>query len=1107
MKTKFWFTAEWGTWTGYFAEKYLARYDFSGHLEIENGTVLKVERIHFPKDAWGPFVFSKQFSDYGKTDWESHVCNWFDGIRVTAEAEDGTVFRIVTNTGSVTFTPHELNEKGHIMQHVGGRYSMAIFHIEPALPSWRTASLRPGETRMEGSAFSGRQADMFGVRGVILPPGGKASGKLSVWLPEKTCESDCVSVNCLLRFLISESPDGERRARGLPNFIFRINGKDVYQNRKFATYHDTNSQFLEEVPFRLPGGDFLSGANRAELINLDKRFSVLVPMIRFMPEIRHHMQVVACPKWILAGKPFRVVVFCGLMSAKLSLEYDPDLFEDAMPETDVSVRHQTYRGKLHPIPDNEEFLWEGEHEFFFKAKRAFQNGKIRFTDLWSGSSSEAVVKECWPVGQEPVPVKTGVEIKTGTPWEYHEYIRRILDGQLGNLVVFRDYHNRFTHWQKLWEAAAECRKNGLYVDAVSMKDQNIVASAAADKCLCTGGHECTGIFYGSYAPQNLSRTMRDAQAASISILRSVAESYRIPGVPVATGDASVGSRNAYLAGFDILRHETFVAHHLLILPNARGCAKAFHRKIWGVHIATQHNAQPELSDGLRRFWLGFFLPWVMGANFLFEEDSLFLCFKYYRMVGDDELPRRKRELCAAFHKYSQTHPRSGKPQVDIAVLQGRFAPPFSGISTTNYDDPSLSGVPQNEDFPVWGMCGCCKWEWGYRQPEKGYHLLELLAPGICLNPLNQDAAKVRRFFSGDPRGEFDFLPVEADPASFSDYQLTLLLDWHTMEPQTEQQGTDVRNDYEKFLRYAQNGGTLFLSVPQLTTRADRGFLKDMDDLRLIYGGDVADLCGVRIHGKSGVRFSSAAGEADFSGFDLNRHRDLLRRPNTAEDEDGPCMLADVEPVTAETVVSDTESGKPLVVRSRVGKGFVYLLCTYAYPGHEALRTFMPNLLDALISRHVSRSVSVEDSSGDVYWSVWKTQDGAGKIYLLNTDWTSAGNCRTVTVKAGGIRFPFHVCEGRVGEISFTKTGVLFLENGTAGLTQEKSSGGCASFSLDGFGKADLFAAVSRDCRLSIDGKDCALKASDGFYRFVIDFDAAGHYHIPVSFLCGGESPE
>ncbi len=164
------FTAEWGTWTGYFAEKYLARYDFSGHLETEGGTVLRVERIFYPKDAWGPFIFSKQFIEYGKTEWESHLCNCFDGIRVTAEADGKTVFRIVTKMGTAEFTPDTLQKNGHLVFHVGEKYSMAIIHIEPAEPAWRAAPLLPGEVRVPGSAFSGRQADFFGVRGVAVFP-------------------------------------------------------------------------------------------------------------------------------------------------------------------------------------------------------------------------------------------------------------------------------------------------------------------------------------------------------------------------------------------------------------------------------------------------------------------------------------------------------------------------------------------------------------------------------------------------------------------------------------------------------------------------------------------------------------------------------------------------------------------------------------------------------------------------------------------------------------------------------------------------------------------------------------------------------------------------
>ena len=1087
------FTAEWGTWTGYFAEKYLARYDFSGHLETEGGTVLRVERIFYPKDAWGPFIFSKQFIEYGKTEWESHLCNCFDGIRVTAEADGKTVFRIVTKMGTAEFTPDTLQKNGHLVFHVGEKYSMAIIHIEPAEPAWRAAPLLPGEVRVPGSAFSGRQADFFGVRGVAVPPGGMESACFRMSFPQARCETDRISVQCFLRFLISESPEKEKKARGLPNFLLKVNGKEIYRNATFTTYHDTNSQFLEEVPFELPVECFISGENRVELDNLDEKFTVLVPMVRFVPEIHHHMEIVSCPKWAVVGRPFCIIVRCAAGAARLRVDYDPLLFEPAMPETDVSSRHLMYRGKMYPIPDNEEFFGAGEHEFYFRAKQPSRKGAIRFTDTWSGAYGEAVIGECWATAGEDVPSKVGVEIKTGTPWQYRYLVRKILREQLGNLVVFRDYHNRFTGWQELWEAAADCRKYGFYTDAISMKDQEIIASASAERCQCAGGHECTGIFYGAREPENLSRTMRDAETASINLLRTVAEGYRIPGVPVATGDASGGSREAYLAGFDVLRHETFVAHNLLVLPNARGCAKAFHKKIWGAHIATQHNAQPELDDGLRRYWLGFALAWVTGANFLFEEDSMFLCFKYYRMVGDDYLPRRKRELCAEFYKYTQTHPRPGRPRVNIAVVQGRYAPPFNGISTTNYGEPPKDEALKNENFPVWGMAGCRKWEWGWRQPEKGYHLLETLAPGICLNPLNQDSAKVRRFFSGDPKGEFDFLPVEADGETFADYRLMLLLAWHTMEPNTEQQGKDYCNDYEKFLHYAEGGGTLFLSVPHLTTRSDREFLLTMDDLRLIYGGDVSDLCGVRVLGKSKTVFSGASGRGSLTGVDLMRRQSLIRRPNVRADEDGPCCLADVELCGAETVVADTASGKPLIVRNRVGKGFVYLLCTYAYPGHEALRDFMPNFLDELITRYVPRSVSVEDPSGDVYWSVWKSSPQGGKLYLLNTDWTSSGNTREVAVHAGGSRFPFAVREGEVEEVAFSECAALSCNTASACLTP------CAdgTFLLDGFGKTELMVSSSGGCTVTVGGKSAGLCSSAGQFRIPVDFDKLGN-HLSVA---------
>lgn len=83
----------------------------------------------------------------------------------------------------------------------------------------------------------------------------------------------------------------------------------------------------------------------------------------------------------------------------------------------------------------------------------------------------------------------------------------------------------------------------------------------------------------------------------------------------------------------------------------------------------------------------------------------------------------------------------------MAVLQGRYAPPVSGLSAANNGSGEEDAFV-NENYPVWSHTGNERWSWGYRQCEKGLHLLETLSPGIFLTPLNQQPEKTRKFFSG-----------------------------------------------------------------------------------------------------------------------------------------------------------------------------------------------------------------------------------------------------------------------------------------------------------------------------------------------------------------------
>ena len=584
----------------------------------------------------------------------------------------------------------------------------------------------------------------------------------------------------------------------------------------------------------------------------------------------------------------------------------------------------------------------------------------------------------------------------------------------------------------LWDAAEYCRKHRIYTDTICVQEQTTVARASGEFCQSLGSHEFTGIFYGREKPQNITASMRDSMHQAISALAEACEIYRYKDIPVATGDASGGARYAYMAGFDILRHETFVGHHTLMLTGARGSARAFGKDNWGVHIASQHNAHPELEMGLRRFWLGMFMPWVYGCSFAFEEDTLYQLFKYIRSAGEDFMTKGKYNITKQFNKYVSTHPRDGECQVDIAILQGRYAPPFTGISSANdgNDNPYA-----NENFPVWGHTGRQEWEWGFRQPEKGFHLFEIFAPGIFLPPLHQKKADVRKFFSGNPHGEFDQLPVEALVDVFKKYKFIALLSWHTMEYSIKEEidrKANIPNDYFKFIEYVKNGGTLFMSIPHLTTRADRAFLKQMEDLKLYNDSNVQSLCGVRVCGKSGTEF---CGEAELNEspecFDFNKNLNVKQNkiPSRNESEDGPCMIADVSLEGAEVILADKASGKPLLVRNKIGNGYVYLLLTYAYPGHEALKDLMPKILLAIVGEvKKTRQIQVTDSSGEIYWSNWKKDDSSGRVYMLNTDWTKPGNEKKAVVEKGNIRLSCNVLQGEIKQVIYFKNGMIHSAN-------------------------------------------------------------------------------
>ena len=365
----------------------------------------------------------------------------------------------------------------------------------------------------------------------------------------------------------------------------------------------------------------------------------------------------------------------------------------------------------------------------------------------------------------------------------------------------------------------------------------------------------------------------------------------------------------------------------------------------------------------------------MGADIIYEEDTLFGTWSEDRQAWKDNLVKEKRDMTREFFKFVKTHPRKGKNTRNIAYIEGRYAAPFNGF---------ICGTEQDPSYSVWGLFGNSDAEWGHLQPEKARQLLDVLMPGANTMPLRQKMDMRRFFFSGTPYGDFDCVPIESDTEYLNNYKLLLNLGWNSQ----------IEEDYEKLKSFVENGGTLLTGLLQFSKHLDRKFLKDMKDLNLYNDGDLSDFLGLKVLGRGEV-YSGQWNSADKENI---KTPILSGMPSVDENEDGEARLANIELTNAEVVAWDSANGAPLIVRNKLGKGYVYTMTVWAYPGHEKFQKLSASWISYLAEKALPE-IYIEDATGEVFWTCWK--DGEKSIImLLNTDWTVPSNEKTVNLVIG-----------------------------------------------------------------------------------------------------------
>ena len=132
-------------------------------------------------------------------------------------------------------------------------------------------------------------------------------------------------------------------------------------------------------------------------------------------------------------------------------------------------------------------------------------------------------------------------------------------------------------------------------------------------------------------------------------------------------------------------------------------------------------------------------------------------------------------------------------------------------------------------------------------------------------------------------------------------------------------------------KYVEAGGVLLTGIPQFSTHVRREFLKDMQELSLYNDGDLSSLCGIRILGK-GDRYS---GQWNCQDRNYKQEAELSSIPSDDIQEDGEACLAEISLEGAQVVAWDSFTGKPMLVRYPMGKGWVYTFTLWAYSRHFA----------------------------------------------------------------------------------------------------------------------------------------------------------------------------
>lgn len=728
---------------------------------------------------------------------------------------------------------------------------------------------------------------------------------------------------------------------------------------------ELGQQVVREEEVHLPGYFWpvwqmtvpTSAAGRANLaISLRRRnpvpYALAVASILVRPWSVAQLEILRCPPIVRTGRPFTVLVACR-------------------PGTRVSVN------SLAP-----ELEFTGENagveswtrELRFVAKRA--GASLNLNLGANGRRRQVVIARAVDLPDDGL--KIGVELADYSSAEIERCLSWLHQEQIGNYAALGLQCPAFNGDLRvsapaLQNLAERARRDGIYFNDIYGEVPRAARRKAGRYALARQRHEWDGILYAGWFDFSTKDVPENLPAAQSWWLKHIRQN-----APRGTRFSGPSATHRYFAqaGASWIGHEGLYGSLDIGLAHERGVARAYGLAEYGVHLAHQWYSYPHDDPAkIRRLRVALLLSYLYGAHNIYVENGTLRVMFQDRFEHDHPAMQACLDVHRTFYRFALSHARVGEAEVRLGFVQGLY--------------DSWDGC---FDTQVWGQRGRgLGWESGW--PERSWELLTAIYPLARTGTLEMLADEPLReptgWFSTDPYGEVDLVPVEAPLSGLQRYKQLIFLGWNTMTNTT----------YATLCQYVRGGGHLLLWLPHMTTQLRRD-----EPWRPFRGGSWEDLLGLRC-GEYDPRPVLGIAEQDAaanltgeSGF-----LPVLRRNLTLV---GARPLAWKIENKAWNIEKD-----PILTEHRLGQGIAWFVNLDCYPGFSGVSSWARTLLTRLALQ--ARPAVHLETEGPLHWVSWlDPQSGLRRVYVLNIDWWSGSDrASRGWIASGSWKIPISVPPG------------------------------------------------------------------------------------------------